>query len=172
MYLFGNYTSQWFANFYLQDLDHYIKEDLKVPYYIRYMDDMVLFHRNKKELHKVRVKIEEFLKNEDLRLKENWQLFKTDSRPIDFLGYKFYRGYTTIRKSNCLRIRRRVKKIIKKPVLLPKDAAAILSYTGWLKHSNSYKFNKKYIEPYISLDKCKEVVRNARRKQCKTRKKI
>ena len=35
----GNYTSQWFANFYLQDLDHYIKEQLKVPYYIRYMDD-------------------------------------------------------------------------------------------------------------------------------------
>ena len=90
MYLFGNYTSQWFANFYLQDLDHYIKEDLKIPYYIRYMDDMVLFHRNKKELHKARVKIEEFLKNEDLKLKENWQLFKTDSRPIDFLGYKFF----------------------------------------------------------------------------------
>ena len=160
----GNYTSQWFANFYLQDLDHYIKENLKIPYYIRYMDDMVLFHRNKKELHKVRVKIEEFLKNEDLRLKENWQLFKTDSRPIDFLGYKFYRGYTTIRKSNCLRIRRRVKKIIKKPILLPKDAAAILSYTGWLKHSNSYNFSKKYIDPYINLDKCKEVIKNARRK--------
>jgi len=46
----GNYTSQWFANFYLKDLDHYIKEELKVKYYIRYMDDMVLFSNNKKEL--------------------------------------------------------------------------------------------------------------------------
>lgn len=88
-YLFGNYTSQWFANFYLQDLDHYIKEELKVPYYVRYMDDMVLFHRNKKELHKIRTKIEEFLQKEDLKLKENWQLWKTDSRPIDFLRLSF-----------------------------------------------------------------------------------
>lgn len=53
------------------------------------MDDMVLFHRNKKELHKVRIKIEEFLKKEDLKLKENWQLWKTDSRPIDFLRLSF-----------------------------------------------------------------------------------
>lgn len=48
----GNYTSQWFANWYLQDLDHYIKEVLHVKYYYRYIDDMVLFGRNKKELHK------------------------------------------------------------------------------------------------------------------------
>lgn len=110
----GNYTSQWFANFYLQDLDHYIKEDLHIKYYIRYMDDIVLFHRNKKELHKIKEKIEAFLEKEDLKLKENWQLFKTDSRPLDFLGYRFYRGYTTLRRGNCLRIRRRIKKSIKK----------------------------------------------------------
>lgn len=81
----GNFTSQWFANFYLQDLDHYIKEQLKAPYYIRYMDDMIIFHRNKKELHKVKDKIEEYLNKEHLKLKENWQLFKSNSRPIDFL---------------------------------------------------------------------------------------
>ena len=78
------------------------------------MDDMVLFHRNKKELHKIKDKIEIFLKQEKLTLKENWQLFKVDSRPLDFLGYRFYRGYTTLRKSNFLRIKRRYKKIYKK----------------------------------------------------------
>lgn len=168
----GNYTSQWFANFYLQDLDHYIKEQLKVPYYIRYMDDMVLFHRNKKELHKIKNKIEEFLKQEDLKLKENWQLFKTDSRPLDFLGYRFYRGYTTLRKSNFLRIKRRYKKIYKKGKLTYKDASASLSYYGWLKHCDSYNFNQKYVKPYIDLNKCKGVIKNASRKQFKTNKKI
>lgn len=84
-YLYGNFTSQWFANFYLQDLDHYIKEKLKIKYYLRYMDDMLLFGRNKKELHKCRGLVDEYLHKEGLRLKENWQLFKTDSRPIDFL---------------------------------------------------------------------------------------
>ena len=49
------------------------------------MDDMIIFHRNKKELHKVKDKIEEYLNKERLKLKENWQLFKSNSRPIDFL---------------------------------------------------------------------------------------
>ena len=97
------------------------------------MDDMVLFHRNKKELHKIKEKIEEFLKKEDLSLKENWQLFKTDSRPLDFLGYRFYRGYTTLRRGNFLRIRRRLKKISKKQNLDVKDAAAVISYRRILK---------------------------------------
>lgn len=44
----GFYTSQWFANFFLTDLDHYIKEILKVKYYIRYADDMILLGNNKK----------------------------------------------------------------------------------------------------------------------------
>ena len=168
----GNYTSQWFANFYLQDLDHFIKEQLKVPYYLRYMDDMVLFHRNKKELHKIREKIENYLKKEDLRLKENWQLFKVDSRPIDFLGYRFYRGYTTLRKSNFLRIKRRYKKISKKQKITYTDASAALSYYGWLKHCDSYKFNQKYVKPYVDLNKCKGVIKNESRKQFKTNKKI
>ena len=43
----GFYTSQWFANFYLQDFDHYVKQQLKIKYYIRYMDDMVLFDIDK-----------------------------------------------------------------------------------------------------------------------------
>lgn len=92
------------------------------------MDDMVLFYKNKKELHKIKDKITEFLQKEGLKLKENWQLFKVDSRPIDFLGYRFYRGYTTLRRNNFLRIRRRLKKINKKADLNVKDAAAVISY--------------------------------------------
>lgn len=163
----GNYTSQWFANFYLQDLDHFIKEELHVKYYIRYMDDIVLFSNNKKELRKVKYAIDEFLVKESLTIKENWQLFKTDSRPIDFLGYRFYRGYTTLRRSNFLRIKRRAKKISKKEKLNYHDAAAMLSYSGWLKHCDSYNYTQKYVKPYINYKKCKEVIRNASREQRK-----
>ena len=165
VYLFGNFTSQWFANFYLQDLDHFIKEKLKVKYYMRYMDDMVLFSRNKKELHKIRFLIDDFLKKEGLKLKDNWQLFKIDSRPLDYLGYRFYRGYTTLRRSNFLRIKRRVKKIVKRGYLRLTDAYSIISYNGWLSHCNSFNYRNKYINPYnISLEKCKGVVRNGRSK--------
>lgn len=165
----GNYTSQWFANYYLQDLDHFIKETLKVPYYIRYMDDMVLFHRNKKELHKIKKEIEKFIENEGLKIKDDWQLFKLDSRPLDFLGYRFYRGYTTLRRSNFLRIKRRIKRVYKKKKINYEDASAIISYCGWLNHSNSYNYRQKYVRPFISIKKCKEVVSNASRKQCQTK---
>lgn len=78
------------------------------------MDDMVLFSNNKKELRKIKIEIDNFLSKEKLTIKENWQLFKTESRPLDFLGYRFYRGYTTLRRSNFLRIKRRAKKWLRK----------------------------------------------------------
>lgn len=169
----GNYTSQWFANFYLTDLDKYIKEELKVKYYVRYMDDMVLFSNNKRELHKIKDKIESFLNIElHLRLKENWQLFKTDSRPLDFLGYRFYRGYTTLRRSNFLRIKRRIKKIYKKDSLNYHDACAVISYNGWIVHSNGYTYTQKYMKPYIDFKECKEVIRNETRKRLETKQKL
>lgn len=166
----GNFTSQWFANFNLQDLDHFIKEQLKVKYYVRYMDDMVLFGRNKKELHKIKDEIRKFLAKEKLQLKENWQLFKTDSRPLDFMGFRFYRGYTTLRRGIFLRLKRRIKKIYKKDKISKSDAGAVMSYYGWIKHSNSYKLNEKYVKPYVSMAECKEVLKNENRKHSKTRK--
>ncbi len=168
----GNYTSQWFANFYLQDLDHFIKEKLKIKHYIRYMDDMVLFSNNKKELRKCKYAIDEFLAKENLRIKENWQLFKTESRPLDFLGYRFYRGYTTLRKSNFLRIKRRIKKISKKKEMSYKDASAIMSYNGWIVHADSYNYTQKYIKPYVNFKKVKEVIRNESRKRNTTNGKL
>lgn len=160
----GNYTSQWFANFYLQEFDHFIKEKLHIKYYVRYMDDIVLFHKNKKELHHCKREIDNFLKNEKLELKGNWQVFKTDSRPLDFVGYRFYRGYTTLRRNNFLRIRRRIKKIYKKKVINEKDAAAVISYYGWIKNSNSRWFYKEQFKKYINIKKCKGVISDANRK--------
>lgn len=73
----GYYTSQWFANFLLQPLDHYIKEELHVKYMTRYADDIVCFGRNKKELHRVQEAINSYLNNElHLTMKRNWQVFR------------------------------------------------------------------------------------------------
>lgn len=162
VYQYGFFTSQWLANYYMQDADHYIKEDLKVPYYVRYMDDMLLFHRNKKELHKIKDKLERYLEFEGLEIKSNWQLFKVDSRPVDFIGYRFYRGHTTLRRSNFLRIKRRIKKVYKKGKINCTDATAVISYYGWYKHCSYYRFTEKYVKPYISINKCKGVIRNAK----------
>jgi len=154
----GNYTSQWFSNFFLQELDHLIKERLGVKYYVRYVDDLVLLGANKKKLHKVRKEIEAYLETIDLKLKENWQVFRVDKRDIDFLGFRLFRDKTILRKRNALRIARRVRKISKKDRLNYRDACAIMSYWGWIKRSDSFNFHNKNVKALISIKKVRKVV--------------
>jgi hypothetical protein len=147
----GNYTSQWFSNFFLQGLDHHIKEDLQIKYYIRYMDDLVLLGSNKKNLRQARQSIDRYLHSIHLVMKPNWQVFLINARAIDFLGFRFFREKTILRKKNALRIRRRFIKISKKSTLNYMDACAVVSYWGWIKRSDSYNFYNKYIKPIVSI---------------------
>lgn len=93
----GFFICQWLANFYLESLDRYITTLDGVKHSVRYMDDIVLFGPNKKKLHRARKAIEEYLnKVLGLEMKRNWQVFPLKSRPLDFVGYKFYREHITL----------------------------------------------------------------------------
>lgn len=161
----GNYTSQWLSNFFLQDLDHYIKQKLGAKYYIRYVDDLVILGPNKKKLHEIRRQIDECLRENLLTMKGDWQVFPVKVRPIDFLGFKFYRDKTTLRSRNALRIRRRVSKVARKPAVSNKDACAIISYLGLANRCNSIYYKNKYIHGKISIKRLKGVVKRESRKQ-------
>jgi hypothetical protein len=158
----GNYTSQWFSNFFLQGLDHFIKEKLDVKYYIRYVDDFVILGSNKKKLHKTRKAISEYLIPLDLKLKQNWQVSRVDDRGIDFLGLRFFREKTILRKRNALRIKRRVNKIFKKlderNTLNYIDSCALISYWGWIKRSDSYNFFKKVFKSKSIINFARKMV--------------
>jgi hypothetical protein len=165
----GNYTSQWFANIFLWPLDRYIKEELKAKYYIRYIDDMVLFGGNKKELHRARRAIEVFLEAKlGLKLKGNWQVFQTDSRGVDFLGFVFHRTHIQLRGRNFLALVRqasRVKKMIASKTAIPfKSAAGLLSRMGQLRHFNSYKLWEKYLKG-IKINLLKKAVRDESKRE-------
>lgn len=163
----GLLTSQWLANFCLQELDHYIKERLQTKYYIRYLDDMVLFGSNKKKLHAARKMIDSFLHKMGLRLKGNWQLNRFDYRSrygchrgqdLDFMGFRFFRDKTIIRKSIFLRIRRRMKNFKTRTLQSITDARAILSYFGWIKHTDSFMFYREYVLKHVNINKLKRMV--------------
>ena len=83
----GNLTSQYFANYYLSSLDHYIKEYLGVPVYVRYMDDMLLFENDKDKL-KESVKAVAKYSTEKLKLNLKTPILKQTEDTISFLGYK------------------------------------------------------------------------------------
>lgn len=154
----GFYTSQWFANFYLEGLDHFIKEKLRIKYYVRYVDDLVMFGPNKRKLHRARKEIDTYLKGVKLQVKSNWQVFPIKSRDVDFLGLRFYRNKTILRKRNALRIHRRARKIKKKGGLNDRDASAVISYWGWLKRTDSYNFYHKNIKPNVTIKQARKVV--------------
>ena len=151
----GFYTSQWIANWYLTELDHYIKEELKAKYYIRYMDDMVIAGPNKRELHRMKNKIEDYLNDKlGLRLKENWQVYKFDyhgkGRDIDFMGFRFYRDHTTLRRSILLKATRKARKIKKNGTNIH-SCRQMLSYLGWLDCTDTYGAYIKWVKPFVSF---------------------
>ena len=160
----GYYTSQWFSNFFLEGLDHYVKETLKIKYYVRYVDDMVLIDGNKRKLHRAVEAINEYLKTIGLSLKDNWQVWKLHSRPIDFVGYRFYKNKTILRKRIFFRLCRRVRKVKKTGYITPHQAMSILSLVGWLSHINACTWYKKNIYPYAPKNKLKRIVSNYSKK--------
>ncbi len=81
----GSMTSQSLAIFYLNDLDHFIKEDLKIKYYIRYQDDFLLFHESKEYLKYCYEEIKKFLDKEKLQLNIKTRIFKSTDN-YTFLG--------------------------------------------------------------------------------------
>ncbi len=171
----GFYLSQWLANWYLQDFDHYVKEELHVKYYIRYMDDMVIFGSNKRDLHKIRLVITEYLERElGLQMKDNWQVFlfhyiKKDGtevgRCLDFMGFKFFRNRITLRKKVMIKITRKARNIYKRKKLTTHDARCMLSYMGWINATDTYQMYLGYIKPYVNIQKCKRIVSRHDRKE-------
>lgn len=159
----GFYINQWLANYYLEALDHFILTLPGVNHYVRNMDDMVILGPNKKKLHRARKEIDAFLRGRlGLRLKENWQVFPVKSRPIDFVGYRFYRTHTTMRRRNFLRFARQcrlVQRMIDQYRPIPfHTAAGLLSRAGQLRHSDSLGIRKRYFDP-IKASRLKDVVR-------------
>ncbi len=107
----GNLTSQLFANLYLNDLDHLIKERFSQFGYLRYMDDMALFGNDKQDLWNALKQMESFLNKDRLLLKANNSLIYPVEQGVNFLGYKIYPSYKRIRYENVVRYRRRLKKL-------------------------------------------------------------
>lgn len=135
----GNMSSQILAIYYLNDLDHFIKEKLKIKYYIRYMDDLILFHQDKEYLKKCLVEIENKLVNLKLSLNSKTQIIEIHNG-ICFLGYKF----VLKKKKLYVLMNSKIKKRINKKINKIPDKNKILflkrRYNGYLINGNTKGF--------------------------------
>ena len=148
----GNYTSQMFANIYLNEIDQYIKYNLKIKYYCRYLDDSVLIVKTKKEAKKVLKEIKKFLKDHlELELNKKTQIFK-NKQGVNFCGYKINEYRMKIRDKGKRKLKKKIKyltKSIKNKNMTSKESKKYLAgHIGYIKYANVNNLLEKlfYIE--------------------------
>ncbi len=107
----GNLTSQLFANVYLNELDQFVKRNLKRRYYLRYMDDFLIFGGGKQELWRIKEVIAGFLKAKlDLSLHPKKANVFPIETGIDFLGFRIFPDYSVLRQSTLKRFVKKMKR--------------------------------------------------------------
>ena len=150
----GNLTSQYFANFYLAFADHFIKEELQIKYYVRYMDDMILWNNTKIEMKNNLKIIKDYL-YEQLGLSIKPQLLNYTSKGLPFLGYLLF--------PNRIKLNSRSKKRFIKKVNLYKNKLSreewsqgeyqrhILPLLDFVKKANTHNFRKNVFLQWILI---------------------
>lgn len=148
----GNQTSQIFALFYLDSIDRFIKENLQIKHYIRYMDDMVLLSNDKSYLKHSLNELTALVENKlNLNFNNKTQVFPIQNG-VDFLGFHFYLTSTgkiirKLRSSSKIRMKKKLKKLqtdySKGKIEIENINMVLASYSSHLKHGHTYKLKKK-----------------------------
>ena len=144
----GNLTSQFFANVYLNELDYFVKHELKTKYYIRYVDDFVLLHSSKEQLEEWKEQIDNFLKTElKIELHPDKSKVISLSRGIDFVGFRNFYHYRLLRKRNIKKIKLKIEEYHSGNLSYKKLNESFQGWNAYAKWANCYKL----IENFISI---------------------
>ena len=151
----GCYYSQWFSNFYLCELDHYLKEQNSVEFMARYVDDMVFASNNKRKLKRTYHSAKQFIYKLDIEFKF-LPIIRTF---VNFLGFIFKKCITRLRHSIFYRLQRTKSKA--RNHLCFAIAKRLISYFSWLKNIPSgYSYYKNNIFPIVKLGKLRYIMSN------------
>jgi len=151
----GNYSSQFFANLYLNQLDQFVKRELKENYYLRYVDDFLILGREKRKLAGLADKINAFIKkNLNLKLNSLKTKLKNIKQGIDFLGYIIKPHYVLVRKRVVNALRNKLHGAnsmgkLRESGVFEDVLAMINSYYGHFKHADSFHLRKDIYENHL-----------------------
>lgn len=149
----GALTSQLFANVYLDQLDHYIKDDLGIKMYCRYMDDFVIVAGSKQELWDILDKSKAFIETHlKLSLNPKTDIFP-GSHGVDFCGYRVWGTHILPRKRTTKKARKNLLRVAGKyaagAIPLNKVRESIMSFLGYMKHCSGYVSASKILSQTI-----------------------
>jgi retron-type reverse transcriptase len=153
----GNLTSQFFANIYLSPLDHFVKERLRCRYYIRYVDDFVIFSDEKEQLWEIMSRIGQFLDGLRLRLHPKKCFVVPVPEGMDFLGYRVFPTHRRIRAETLRRFLKRLRNLYREcradlSGLLDRKAedspynavrASLAAWLGHAMHADTFRLREK-----------------------------
>ncbi|MEE9354054.1 MAG: reverse transcriptase domain-containing protein [Methylococcaceae bacterium] len=107
----GNLTSQFWANVYMNELDQFVKRQLRCPGYLRYVDDFLLFSDSKEQLWQWKNKIRDCLNSLFLEMHERSSTVYPTTQGIPFLGFRIYADYRHLKRKNGVNFSRRLKRL-------------------------------------------------------------
>ena len=150
----GNLTSQYFANYYLSSVDRFIKEKLKIAGYVRYMDDMVVWCRDKKVMKIYREQIVTFIRTElDLEVKPAYE--NTCAAGVPFLGFLIKRNGIYLQQKSKDRFKEKFRLYTRNYHAglwsFEKTAAHCASITAWTKIAKARAYRNSVIKRYDPL---------------------
>lgn len=159
----GYYICQWLANFYLEGLDRVLCQQKGVTCEVRYMDNVTLFSRSKRALHKALKAARAYLKTIGLSMKDDWVVFPVTKRAVDAIGYRFSRSCIILRKRPCLRLMRQCRRAAKRKRrngVSEKMAQSLMARIGRLNVCARKTLTDRYIRP-VGIKHLKGVIRRA-----------
>ena len=153
----GNQTSQWFALWYLDGLDRYVKEERRIKHYTRYMDDFILIHPDKAYLMETLHGMENILHGLGLSFNNKTQVFPI-RHGVEYLGWRFYltesgRVVRRLKKHSKIRWMRRLVKLRREYAEgitdLDKIKESLNSYRAHMSYGNTYQMYDKVMKGFM-----------------------
>lgn len=154
----GNLTSQLFANIYMNEFDQFVKNKLRVKYFLRYTDDFLVLSEDRTYLENLLPEIVFFLgDNLSVKIHEEKTFIQKISRGVDFLGYIAFNKYKLVR----IKTKRRIIKKFKRKLIecsqgyISKNSLSqsLQSYLGFFSHAESYAIEENFKKEYLRLCK-------------------
>ncbi|PIR22917.1 MAG: RNA-dependent DNA polymerase [Deltaproteobacteria bacterium CG11_big_fil_rev_8_21_14_0_20_45_16] len=152
----GNLTSQHFANFYLGELDHFVKERYGLQAYVRYMDDFICLAQEKQILNNLLGEIRIFIHDRlRLRLKEKVTRMAPVSEGVPFLGFRTFPQMIRLQRPNLIRLRKKMRQReaqFKRGLIDQEDLiCSVRSMIAHVTHANSTRLRRREFEQSLSL---------------------
>lgn len=159
----GFQPSHWLFNLVMDDVDKAVRAECHGVKYCRFMDNIWIGGNRKRQLRRAMDVIRRECAKKGLELNRSTQIFPTEKRAIQALSYRYFRGYTILKKATMYRIAAGMKRAGRN--MCAHNCRGALSQIGIVRHCNSYHFRQRRVYRVVNIKRMKEAISSADKKR-------